>query len=179
MNGHKTPINTNNFNRTYINKLNENKTLNHQPPNFGTLLPDLNKYKTVRVNIDSRFRKKNPLHILNNKILSLPKNPLSFKFNSSVVSINSPDHGLTIEDKIILKNVVGENYYDNIKLTFYKNSNYVKIELDTVIHNLFESDKNFLAYHHQQHLSKVYQEKVELPLCILKMLIVLHPNYLF
>ena len=23
MNGHKTPINTNNFNRTYINKLNE------------------------------------------------------------------------------------------------------------------------------------------------------------
>jgi hypothetical protein len=139
--GHNTPINTNNFNRTYINKLNEKKSTNHQPPNFGTLLPDLNKYKTVRVNIDSRFRKKNPLHILNNKILSLPKNPLSFKFNSSVVSINSPGHGLTIEDKIILKNVVGENYYDNIKLTFYKNSNFVKIELDTVIHNLFESDK--------------------------------------
>ena len=138
MNGNETPINTNNFNRTYINKLNENKSLNHQPPNFGTLLPDLNKYKTVRVNIDSRFRKKNPLHILNNKILSLPKNPLTFKFNSSVVSINSPDHGLTIEDKIILKNVVGENYYDNIKLTFYKNSNYVKIELDTVVHNLYE-----------------------------------------
>ena len=141
MNGNETPINTNNFNRTYINKLNENKSLNHQPPNFGTLLPDLNKYKTVRVNIDSRFRKKNPLHILNNKILSLPKNPLTFKFNSSVVSINSPNHGLTIEDKIILKNVVGENYYDNINLTFYKNSNYVQIELDTVVHNLYESDK--------------------------------------
>ena len=134
-------INTNNFNRYLMNKIDEKDDTKLVTPDYAYNNIDYNNYKSVRVNIDSTFRKKIPMHILNNKIFSLPKNPLTFFNNSRVVSINCPNHNLTIEDKIILKNVVGENFFDNIKLTFYKESNYVKIELDTVIHNIFSSDK--------------------------------------
>ena len=134
-------INTNNFNRYLMNKIDEKDVTKLVTPDYAYNNIDYNNYKSVRVNIDSTFRKKIPMHILNNKIFSLPKNPLTFFNNSRVVSINCPNHNLTIEDKIILKNVVGENFFDNIKLTFYKESNYVKIELDTVIHNIFSSDK--------------------------------------
>ena len=134
-------INTNNFNRFLMNKIDEKEETKLVTPDYAYNNIDYNNYKSVRVNIDSTFRKKIPMHILNNKIFSLPKNPLTFFNNSRVVSIKCPNHNLTIEDKIILKNVVGENFFDNIKLTFYKESNYVKIELDTVIHNIFSSDK--------------------------------------
>ena len=134
-------INTNNFNRYLMNKIDEKDDTKLVTPDYAYNNINYNNYKSVRVNIDSTFRKKIPMHILNNKIFSLPKNPLTFFNNSRVVSINCPNHNLTIEDKIILKNVVGENFFDNIKLTFYKESNYVKIELDTVIHNIFSSDK--------------------------------------
>lgn len=134
-------INTNNFNRYLMNKIDEKDETKLVTPDYAYNNINYNNYKSVRVNIDSTFRKKIPMHILNNKIFSLPKNPLTFFNNSRVVSINCPNHNLTIEDKIILKNVVGENFFDNIKLTFYKESNYVKIELDTVIHNIFSSDK--------------------------------------
>ena len=134
-------INTNNFNRYLMNKIDEKDDTKLVTPDYAYNNINYNNYKSVRVNIDSTFRKKIPMHILNNKIFSLPKNPLTFFNNSRVVSINCPHHNLTIEDKIILKNVVGENFFDNIKLTFYKESNYVKIELDTVIHNIFSSDK--------------------------------------
>lgn len=134
-------INTNNFNRFLMNKIDEKDEAKLITPDYAYNNINYNNYKSVRINIDSTFRKKIPMHILNNKIFSLPKNPLTFFDNSRVVSIKCPNHNLTIEDKIILKNVVGENFYDNIKLTFYKESNYVKIELDTVIHNIFSSDK--------------------------------------
>lgn len=134
-------INTNNFNRFLMNKIDEKEETKLVTPDYAYNNIDYNNYKSVRVNIDSTFRKKIPMHILNNKIFSLPKNPLTFFNNSRVVSIKCPNHNLTIEDKIILKNIVGENFFDNIKLTFYKESNYVKIELDTVIHNIFSSDK--------------------------------------
>ena len=142
MNNLTKPINTNNYNRFLMNNLDENKlTKPAKIPDYAYNQPNFNLYKSFRVNIDSSFRKKNPLHILNNKIFTLPKNPLKFIINSRVVTLNCPNHGLTIQDKIILKNVVGETFYDNIKLTFYKESNYVKIQLDTVIHNLFTSDQ--------------------------------------
>lgn len=134
-------INTNNFNRYLMNKIKEESERKLVAPNYAYNNINYNNYKSVRINIDSTFRKKTPMHILNNKIFSLPKNPLTFKNNSRVVTINCPDHNLTIEDKIILKNVVGENFYDDIKLTFYKESNYVKIELNTIIHNIYSSDK--------------------------------------
>lgn len=134
-------INTNNFNRYLMNKIDKKYETKLVTPDYAYNNINYNNYKSVRVNIDSTFRKKIPMHILNNKIFSLPKNPLTFFNNSRVVNINCPNHNLTIEDKIILKNVVGENFFDNIKLTFYKESNFVKIELDTVIHNIFSSDK--------------------------------------
>lgn len=134
-------INTNNFNRFLMNRIKEEPERKLVAPNYAYNNINYNNYKSVRINIDSTFRKKTPMHILNNKIFSLPKNPLTFKNNSRVVTINCPDHNLTIEDKIILKNVVGENFYDDIKLTFYKESNYVKIELNTIIHNIYSSDK--------------------------------------
>ena len=143
MNNLTKSINTNNFNRVYMNNLNENKLKiikKPQVPDYAYNNPNFHIHKSFRVNIDSSFRKKIPMHILNNKIFTLPKNPLKFTENSRVVTITCPDHELTIEDKIILKNVIGENYFDNIKITFFKESNFVKISLDTVIHNLFESD---------------------------------------
>ena len=114
-------INTNNFNRYLMNKIDEKDETKLVTPDYAYNNINYNNYKSVRVNIDSTFRKKIPMHILNNKIFSLPKNPLTFFNNSRVVSINCPNHNLTIEDKIILKNVVGENFFDNIKLTFYNN----------------------------------------------------------
>jgi hypothetical protein len=144
----KNSIDTNNYNRILMNTLptKNNSSLpailsNFKISDYAYNSPDFNKYKVVKINIDSKFRKVNPSHILNDVIISLDKDPLSFTKNSSVVTIKSTNHNLTIEDKIILKNVVGESFYDNIKLTFYKESTYVKVELTTVTHNIFEDDK--------------------------------------
>ena len=141
-------VNTNNYNRILMNSLpiKQNTSLpvilsNLKVSDYGYNSPDFNKYKIVKINIDSKFRKKNPSHILDNNISSLENNPLSFSKNSSVVTVKLKEHNLSLEDKIILKNVVGESYYDNIKLTFYKESTYVKIELNTLTHNIFEDDK--------------------------------------
>jgi hypothetical protein len=148
MNNITQSINTNNYNKVLMNKLHTNETKdlskliqNIKTPDYAYRSPNFNDYKVFKINIDSRFRKKIPMHILDNNIFTLPKDPLKFTRNSSVVTINCPNHGITLQDKIILKNVVGESYFDNIKLTFYKESTYVKIELDTVIHNLYVSDK--------------------------------------
>jgi len=148
MNNITHSINTNNYNKVLMNKLNNNESnnindliKNIKTPDYAYRSPNFNNYKVFKVNIDSRFRKKIPMHILDNNIFTLPTNPLKFSNNSSVITVNCKDHGLTLQDKIILKNVVGESYFDNIKLTFYKESTYVKIELDTVTHNIFSSDK--------------------------------------
>ena len=142
MNNINAPINTNNFNRVIMNEFpNKDKTKMIEYPNYAYNNINFNNYKSFRVNIDSRFRKRIPLHILDNKILSLPQDPLSFKRNSDIITIKCPNHNLTIEDKIILKNVIGDSFYDNINITFFKDSDYVRISLKTLSHNVFEIDQ--------------------------------------
>ena len=51
-------INTNNFNRYLMNKIDEKDETKLVTPDYAYNNIDYNNYKSVRVNIDSTFRKK-------------------------------------------------------------------------------------------------------------------------
>lgn len=119
--------------------------------------------KSTLLNIDSSYRNLYPKNIYKSDGKSLPLNPLNFKENSNIITVNYPNHGLNNGDRIIVQNVngidkiVSNSFYllnkfkymlivfdDNFINTNYKNyvdSLYVNIELygDTSIDNLINN----------------------------------------
>jgi len=64
--------------------------------------------KITLLNIDSLNRNIYPKHIFTSNNNILPLNPLKFKKDDNIVTINYPDHNLKIGDKIIMQNVEGD-----------------------------------------------------------------------
>jgi hypothetical protein len=119
--------------------------------------------KSTLLNIDSSYRNLYPKNIYKSDGKSLPLNPLNFKENSNIITVNYPNHGLNNGDRIIVQNVngidkiVSNSFYllnkfkymliifdDNFINTNYKNyvdSLYVNIELygDKSIDNLINN----------------------------------------
>lgn len=83
------------------------------------------KYRITRVNIDSRNRNIFPKNITSNSSVYL-SNPFSLVKRSNIITINAPNHDLSINDKIILSNVQDTRYHLN-SFEFIENSEYIKI----------------------------------------------------
>ena len=67
------------------------------------------KQKITRINFDSSNRSLVPKNIIS-KLIYLPNNPLTFKENSNILTINSTQkHELSVNDRIILQNVESNN----------------------------------------------------------------------
>lgn len=64
--------------------------------------------KITLLNIDSLNRNIYPKHIFTSNNSTLPLNPLIFKKDENIVTINYPEHNLKIGDKIIIQNVEGD-----------------------------------------------------------------------
>jgi len=119
--------------------------------------------KSTLLNIDSSYRNLYPKNIYKSDGKSLPLNPLSFKENSNIITVNYPNHGLNNGDRIIVQNVNGidkivsnsfyllnkfkymliifDDNYININYKNYVDSLYVNIELygDKSIDNLINN----------------------------------------
>lgn len=120
--------------------------------------------KVTLLNIDSLNRNIYPKHIFTSNNNVLPLNPLQFKKDNDIVTINYPNHNLKNNDKIIIQNVDGEtriigntcyllnnfkyliiilkNHNINLNYKKYTDSLYINLELygdqklDNIINNI-------------------------------------------
>jgi len=90
------------------------------------------KYKITRLNIDSKYRNKNPKNILDSIQHILPENPFYFQKNSNLLTISDSNHNYSVGDKIIIKNLFVES--NELKIEFLVNNFFVKINYPN--HNL-------------------------------------------
>lgn len=98
----------------------------------------ITNYKVSRINIDSRFRNKDPKNIIG-KYINLNA-PFEFKQNSNIMKINLPiKHNIKVNDNITISNVQSlKKTLLPSTLTLKKNSSYIYINYDN--HGLFGSN---------------------------------------
>jgi hypothetical protein len=98
----------------------------------------ITNYKISRINIDSRFRNKDPKNIID-KYLNL-NSPFEFKKNSNIMKINIPfKHSIKVNDNITISNVQSlKKTLLPSTLTLKKNSSYIYINY--VNHGLTENN---------------------------------------
>jgi len=85
--------------------------------------------KVSLINVDSSFRIKNPKNIYTSSINYLPKDPIKVEANSQIITINYPNHGLEVNDQIIIQNVTGYNYVVSGNIFLFNNFNYAAIKI--------------------------------------------------
>ena len=108
--------------KSLLNVFNENvKHIEEKPDDNNK------KYRTTRVNIDSRFRNINSKNITNTTISYLLNDPLSFTNGSNIITINHNNHNLSYENKIIIQGL--QPIYISLTngLTFFQNNAYVRV----------------------------------------------------
>jgi hypothetical protein len=86
-------------------------------------------YKVSLLNIDSAYRKKIPKNIYTSSINFLPLNPLLTQENSSIITINYPNHNLQLGDRVIIQNVQGTSQILNNALYLFQNYDYCVIQI--------------------------------------------------
>ena len=86
-------------------------------------------YKISLLNIDSAYRKKIPKNIYTSSINFLPLNPLLTQENSSIITINYPNHNLKLGDRVIIQNVQGTSQVLNNALYLFQNYDYCIIQI--------------------------------------------------
>jgi hypothetical protein len=84
------------------------------------------QYRHTRINIDSRLRNIQPKHILDTKLNSL-SNALYFTQNSNSIIVYHPNHGYSVEDKIIIEFATSAQVKIKGGLIFEKGSTFAKI----------------------------------------------------
>jgi len=112
--------NINNHSKKLTNKIVNDNTNNNNDNTYND-----GRYTITRVNIDSSNRIKEPKNIIANKNGLLNK-PFSLIKDTNKIKINIKNNGYSINDKIVIINVINEPIYLN-KIEFIKSSNYVKI----------------------------------------------------
>jgi len=84
------------------------------------------KYRITRVNIDSKNRNTIPKNIITNTNITTVANPFTLNTDDNIIQITLPNHGLYINDKITITNVIGDEYYLRTFETV-QGSNFIKI----------------------------------------------------
>jgi hypothetical protein len=100
-------------------------------------------YKVSLVNIDSRYRNKIPLNIieLNNTIL--PLNPITTTANSTLIKLNVPSHNYQVDDKIVIQNVEGFQIVLNNPIYLLPNFGYYIVKMKHGLLPQYTIDGNF------------------------------------
>ena len=97
--------------------------------------------KVSLINIDSMFRNKSPKNIYTSSINYLPKDPLTFTENSSIIEIKYPNHGFNENDRIIIQNVEEKSYILSAGIYLFQNYSYCFIKIN---HNFTTNYVNLL-----------------------------------
>ena len=93
------------------------------------------------LNIDSRYRNKEPRNILENSQLFLDSNCISVVKNSDVVKIEYKSHSLSVGDKIVIQNAIGSEKTLLSALKLVNNFDYIFVNF--IDHKI---DANYLKY---------------------------------
>ena len=93
------------------------------------------------LNIDSRYRNKEPRNILENSQLFLNSNCISLTKDSDLVKIEYKSHNLLVGDKIVIQNVIGNEKTLVSALILVNGFDYVFVNFND--HNI---DSNYLKY---------------------------------
>ena len=88
------------------------------------------EYKTQLLNIDSKYRNKIPKNIYKTSNITLPKNPIYITKDSKVIKINCPNHKFSINDNIIIHNVISNPKILANCIYFFNNFSYFFINYD-------------------------------------------------
>jgi hypothetical protein len=123
-------------------KIYEKELIDQKIKNFNTSV----EYKTKLLNIDSKFRNKIPKNIYATTNLKLQQDPIYTTKNSNIIKINLPNHNLSINNRVILQNVVGSFKTQNNCIFFLNNYNYAFINFKN--HNI-KSDYLFYVNNYQ------------------------------
>jgi len=91
------------------------------------------EFKISLINVDSSDREKNPKNIYSTNVIYLPKDPLTFEEDSNIITVNYPNHSLSVSDKIIVQNVEPKSYVVSGNLFLFQNSSYLYIKLNPFI----------------------------------------------
>jgi|SaaInlStandDraft_6_1057023.scaffolds.fasta_scaffold02847_3 hypothetical protein len=97
-------------------------------------LEDNYELKVSLVNIDSRFRNKNPKNILDGIPQYLNNNPITITKNSNKVKVYYPNHNFIIGDKIVFKNVTNNDIILSNSIYLLNNFDYFLININN--HNI-------------------------------------------
>jgi len=100
-------------------------------------LEDNYELKVSLVNIDSRFRNKDPKNILDGAPIHLNNNPTTVTKDSNKVKIYYPNHNFMIGDKIVLKNVINNDINLSNSIYLLNNFDYFLININN--HNITKS----------------------------------------
>ena len=92
------------------------------------------------LNIDSRYRNKEPRNILENSQLFLDSNCISVVKNSDVVKIEYKSHNLSVGDKIVIQNANGSEKTLLSALKLINNFDYIFVNF--IDHKI---DANYLS----------------------------------
>ena len=112
------------------------------------LIKDNNNYRISRINIDSRYRNKDPKNIID-KYIKISK-PFTFTKNSDILKIEIKDHNFNIGDYIIISNVnTDKKTLKPESLTLKKYSTYLYIN---------EPDHGFSGSNNKIKISDVQNE---------------------
>ena len=127
-------IDNNSKKLTYLSTSITNEPVSHNNTNLenkGEILQkipeignnDKTKRRITRINIDSRLRNQLPKNILDTTLNNLT-NALFFTQGSNILTIYQPNHGLVVEDKIVLEFATSTNVNIKQGLSFQKGSTY-------------------------------------------------------
>lgn len=126
-----------NYNNKFVspdesNDFNLNNLLKNKINTSTNIITDIEKCTFTKkrisyINVDSRNRNLYPENIYDNDIHNLPPNPLFFKNQSSIVTINYDCHPFEPEDEICLSGVISKNIVLINALSVKKNSMFVRI----------------------------------------------------
>lgn len=94
------------------------------------------------VNIDSSFRNIYPKHIVRSDTSLLPNNPLKLTLNSTILTVNHPNHNLTEGDNIVMQNV--ESIIKIIAESFYLINNFKYLVINFNNNNIEPNYKDYL-----------------------------------
>ena len=100
------------------------------------------RLKSTLLNIDSKYRNKEPKNIIQSNNNFLKNNPLTTYLNSKKIKINIPNHNFEIGDKIIIQNVIGYNKILSSSIYLLSDFRYLIVYFPN--HNIDENYKNYI-----------------------------------
>lgn len=120
------------------------------------------------INVDSRHRNKTQINIYDGQLFNLPPYPLKFIHNSSIISVNLPDHPFLIGDQIVLENIISKNIILQNIISIKKNSRFLKIFHENhglSFYGLYNSNniEDFIPIDYVDNLPNIFSEDNNIP----------------